>query len=105
MARADTLLLNATATGPSIASSLPLSGLATFHASGTVSSGTGSATINIEVSNDATNWLVHDTITLALSTSAASAGIEMSGALWAFVRANVVALSGTGASVTVTMGA
>lgn len=67
-------------------------------------SGTGavSATVDIEVSNDGVN--VVDTVagTIALSgTTSDSDGITVD-APWGFWRANVTAISGTGAAVTVT---
>lgn len=68
-------------------------------------SGTGavSATVAIEASNDNTNWLTMGTITLSGATSD-SDGFAAS-AKWDFLRANVTAISGTDAAVTVTMGA
>ena len=67
-------------------------------------SGTGavSATVNVEVSNDNTNWLVLGTITLSGTTSA-SDGFA-AGAPWPYTRARVTAISGTSAAVTVSMG-
>jgi len=75
----------------------------TFQATGDTTSGAGAATIAIEVSNNATNWLLHDTIALTLSTTPVSAGIEMD-APWTYVRGNVTAISGTGAAVSLYMG-
>lgn len=62
--------------------------------------GTGavSATVLIQVSNDATNWITLATITLS-GTNSATDGVAMSAA-WGFVRGNVTAISGTGAAVT-----
>jgi len=74
-----------------------------FQATGVTTAGAGSATVKIQVSNDETAWLDLGTITLTLSTSAASDGFSTI-APWAFVRANLTAISGTGASVTVSMG-
>lgn len=68
--------------------------------------GTGavSATVQIEVSNDGVGWLVDSVSTLSLSgTGIASAGFTSS-APWQFVRANITAISGTNARVTVTIG-
>jgi len=97
------LLLNAvTAPGSGIANHVDQCAR-TFQAVGATTAGSGSATIGIEVSNDATNWLTHDTITLTLSTTSATAGIEMD-APWAYVRGNVTAISGTGAAVSLFMG-
>ena len=70
---------------------------------GSASSGTGSTTVAVEVSNNNTDWLTHGTITLTLSTTKATAGIEMD-APWAYVRGNVTAISGTGAAVSLFMG-
>lgn len=96
------LLTDATATGPG--ASNPLAGPATVQATGLVSSATGQAVIDIEVSNNGLNWLPHDTITLTLSTTEASAGVEID-APWALIRANVTSISGAGARVSVFMGA
>lgn len=74
----------------------------TFQAAGTVSTSTGAATVKIQVSNDGTNWLDLGTITLTLGTVATADGFA-SYAAWAYVRANVTVISGTNASVTVTM--
>lgn len=77
---------------------------ATFQATVT---GTGvvTATVDIEVSNDGTNWLdtVAGTITLSGDTTH-SDGFTTTSAPWKYVRANVTAISGTGASVDVVMG-
>lgn len=83
----------------------------TFHAYGTTSTGTGSATIVIEVSNDASpvaaaaaaGWITAGTITLTLGTTRTDDGFSMS-AKWRNVRARLSALSGTDATVTVQMG-
>jgi hypothetical protein len=73
----------------------------TFQATVT---GTGAvtATVLIQVSNDGTNFLTLGTITLSGTTSA-SDGFA-SNAPWVHVRANVSAISGTSAAVTVVMG-
>lgn len=73
----------------------------TFQAS---VSGTGavSATVNIEVSNDNANFLFLDTIWLS-GTGSDSDGF-VSDAPWAYVRADLTAISGTGAEVDVIMG-
>lgn len=75
----------------------------TFQA---VVSGTGAvtATVTIEYSNDGVNALstVGGTITLS-GTTTASDGFT-SDAPWKYVRANVTAVSGTGATVQVYMG-
>lgn len=73
---------------------------------GTTSGGSGSATINIEVSNDGNQWVVAGTISLTLATTVTTTtntdGFSIN-AGWSFIRANVTAISGTGAAVTVTI--
>ena len=77
---------------------------ATFQA---IVSGTGavSATVDIEYSNDGVNALdtVGGTITLSGTTSHTD-GFTSQNAPWKYVRANVTAISGTGATVQVYMG-
>ncbi|WP_295541088.1 hypothetical protein [uncultured Pseudacidovorax sp.] len=76
----------------------------TFQASGTTSAGAGSATVQIQGSNGASGpWDVIGTITLTLSTTIASDSFT-SNDRYAYLRSNVTAISGTGASVNVTMG-
>lgn len=64
-------------------------------------SGTGAvtATVLIQCSNDGVNWLLLGTLTLT-GTTVASDGMA-SAAPWAFVRANLTAITGTAAKVTV----
>lgn len=73
-----------------------------FQAEGSTASGTGASDIVIEVSNDkdAVAWITMGTISLTLGTTVTTDGF---GNLipWKYVRANVSAISGTGASVTV----
>lgn len=96
------LLNNATATGAGTA--IPLrNSKVTFQATGATTASAGAATIAVEVSNDGRGWLVIGTITLTLSTTVATDGFAVD-AQWNFVRANVTAISGTGAAVTVTTG-
>lgn len=75
----------------------------TFQATVT---GTGAvtATVNIEVSLDGTNWCATPAGTITLSgTTTASDGFTTASS-WKYVRANVTAISGTGATVVVLMG-
>lgn len=67
--------------------------------------GTGpvSATVVIEASNDAIGFLPLGTITLS-GTTVASDGFVIT-SQWGMVRANVTSITGTGATVYVTMGA
>lgn len=96
------LLDQATTTGAgfSTASPAPHSAIQVY---GTTTSGTGSATVNVEVRNAGGPWMVAGTISLSLSTTATGDGFVMD-AGWHEVRANVTAISGTGATVSVTMG-
>lgn len=71
-------------------------------------SGAYSATVVIEASNDGTNALVTPIATITASgtaTTAASDGFTTGQAPWVWVRARVTAISGTGANVSVYMGA
>ena len=92
------LLSNATATGAGASAGPAGAGRKTFQA--TVA-GTGSvyATIDIEVSNDNSNWMTMGTITLSGTTSATDGFV--SDEPWAYHRANVTAISGTSATVNV----
>ncbi len=75
----------------------------TYQAAGATSASTGAATVKIQVSDDDSNWIDLATITLSLTTSSSSDGFATS-APWRYSRANVTAISGTGAAVTVWMG-
>lgn len=75
----------------------------TFQLYGTTSAGAGAAEVDIEVSNDNTNFIVLGTITLVLATTASSDGFAID-APWQYVRGNVKSISGTNATVTLTMG-
>jgi hypothetical protein len=97
-----TLLSAATATGAGPTAQ----GLAypkTYQASGTTSSGSGSATVAVQCSNDGTNWDTLGTITLTLSTTTSSNSFASDDRCFR-LRGNVTAISGTGAAVTLTMG-
>lgn len=74
----------------------------TFQANGTTTAGAGSATVKVQVSNNNVDWIDAGTITLTLATTSSSDGFA-SDAAWAHVRGNVTAISGTGASITLTM--
>lgn len=65
---------------------------------GAVSSSTGSATIDIEVSNDGSTYITACTITLSLTTTTSADGCGIA-IPWIYVRMNVTAISGTGAAV------
>lgn len=75
----------------------------TFHASGTTTAGTGAATVVVKGPMNGASWDTLGTITLTLGTTATSDGFT-SDDRYALVRADVTAISGTNASVSVTMG-
>jgi hypothetical protein len=77
-------------------------GYRSFQAIGNTSASTGAATVVIQVSNDGTNYITLGTITLSLTTSASSDGFAAANS-WEYYRANLTAVSGTNATVTVTM--
>lgn len=70
----------------------------TFQAFGSTTAGAGAAAINVEVSNDNTNWIVSATINLTLGTTVTTDGVAKS-ENWKYVRGNVTAISGTGAAI------
>jgi hypothetical protein len=74
----------------------------TFQAVGSTTAGSGAATVIIQVSNDGVNYLTMGTITLTLGTSETTDGFAVINN-WNFYRANLSAVSGTGAAVSVYM--
>ena len=97
-----TLLDAADATGES-GSHTPRGRKATFQAVGSTTAGAGTATVKVQVSNDEEIWLDAASIALTLATIESSDGFTLD-APWKFVRANLTALTGTGAEVSVFMG-
>lgn len=75
--------------------------LSSYHAR-VVGTGSVSATVLIEVSNDGSNWLTLGTIVLSGTTSDQDG--FAANAAWVWVRARCTAISGTGAALTVKMG-
>lgn len=76
----------------------------TFEAYGSTSSGSGAATIIVEVRNsEFSDWHTMATISLTLGTTVSGDGFSSSAA-WRYVRMRLSALSGTGASVSANMG-
>lgn len=73
-----------------------------FQAVGNTTSSTGAATVLIQVSDDGTNYLTLGTITLTLGTASTSDGFSVIND-WNFYRANLTAITGTGANVSVYM--
>jgi hypothetical protein len=105
---AQILLSNATATGageawhPRATAALATYTYHSFQAVGSTSASTGAATILIQVSNDGVNYITMGTITLVLGTSATSDGFAVANS-YEYYRANLSAISGTNAKVTVYM--
>lgn len=79
-------------------------GRCTFQAVANGSSGAYSATVVVQVSNDATNWETLGTISLSGTATTADSDGFAADAPWLYVRGNVTAISGTGATATLTMG-
>lgn len=109
MANSVVLLSGATATGYSEVME-PVAKNRTFQAQGSTGSGTGAATIIIQVSNlpsPATgtdvDWITLATITLTLGTTKTTDGFATD-APWRHARAKLSAISGTGATVSAWMG-
>jgi len=96
-----TLLSSVTSTGAGSSKAPVIDASKTFQA---IVSGTGavSATVAVEVSNDNVNFLTLGTITLSGTTTATDGFASF--ATWSYVRGNVTAISGTGATVTLAMG-
>jgi hypothetical protein len=96
------LILNgATSVGAGSSGSMPAGGIVIVEAYGTTSSGTGSAIIQIQVSNNGTTWQTAGTINLNLKNTRTSDTFTMddSWSSWTYLRANLASISGTGASV------
>lgn len=100
MTQAVNILLNATAPGAGASKPLNAKDLTFFG----VVAGTGAltGTVLIQVSNDNVNWLTLGTINLS-GTTVAQDGFASS-ANWTFFRANVTAITGTGATINVFAG-
>lgn len=71
---------------------------------GVAGSGAVTATVQIEVSNDGTNFLYDAYSTYSLSGTTSAYVGDVMDANWQFIRANVTAISGTSAAVTVIIG-
>lgn len=100
-------LLNAVTAAPSTGDAADSTGMQAHRSYQAAVAGTGAvtATVIIEGSNEGVpvNYLTLATITLSGTTSASDGFVGT--AAWASVRARLTAISGTGAAVTVTMGA
>lgn len=97
-----TLLNGVTATGAGQWMQLP-GGAKTFHGHMTVTSGAGTATVAIEGTNN-TGWIAQNLATLSL-TDTADQSFTSNYASYLYYRANLTALTGTGAAVTANVGA
>ncbi len=97
------LITNKTTTGATDAAQ-PLGLHRTFHGFGNVTASTGAAEIEVQVSNDGTNWIIADTLALVLGTTVTSDSYENLYA-WKYVRGSVKSISGTNAKVSLIMGA
>ena len=77
----------------------------TVQVKGSTTSGTGAATVVVEVSNNAAwPFLTAGTLSLTLGTTATSDGLVIN-ADWLLVRVRISAISGTGAKVSANVGA
>lgn len=103
--RLGLLLENATTTGPGGAAGPAPKGVKTLHAY-LIGTGAVSATVKVEVSNFnpavvASSWVTAATFTLSGTTVATDAA-TLEGP-YGYYRANVTAISGTGATVSVSV--
>jgi len=71
---------------------------------GLTGSGALTATVQIEVSNDGTNFMYDGYSTYSLSGTGSAYTGDVMDANWQYIRANVTAISGTSAAVTVIIG-
>lgn len=76
----------------------------TFHVVVTTQSGNGSATVQPIVSNDGQNWSAYGSAIVVASGASPAQEIGNGSQPWEHYSAYVTAISGTGASVTCTMG-
>lgn len=78
----------------------------TFHAIGHTTAGVGTATVDVQASNDpnedANTWITIGTMALTLGTTKVTDGFA-SDAPWRKIRGKVTNLTGTGATVTLLM--
>lgn len=110
---ADTKQIITNITGAGITTAAPTNGAAfkmegydinrTFQAT-VAGTGAVTATVVFQVSNDQVGWLDDASSTVTLSGTTTASGGFTSNAAWAYVRARVTAISGTGATVTCTVG-
>lgn len=75
----------------------------TFQAVGKTSSGAGTGTVAVEVSNNGVDWLTFGTINISFSTTSGTDGLVID-APWGYVRAKCTNIGGTNARINVLMG-
>jgi hypothetical protein len=109
VASAQSVMLKAvTATGPGTAVTGKTPGFKTYQVSCATTSGSGSASVAVEGSNEvaspdaSTNWDTIVTITLVCGVASKSDG-QTSGDQYRWVRGNVKRLSGTGTNASLIM--
>lgn len=102
-ARTHYLLTDATSVAAGSAIQ-PIALYKSFHALGNVTAATGASTIDVEVSNDCVNYFNAGTLSLTLGTTVTSTALNISSP-YKCVRGNVKTISGTGAKVSLIMGA
>jgi hypothetical protein len=87
--------------GAGASTSIGEGGIVIIEAYGTTTTGTGSAIIEIQVSNNNSVWQTAGTINLNLGITQTSEkfAMDQSWLGWLYVRAKLVSISGTGASV------
>lgn len=104
MANIHDLTVNQTTTGVQKTVSLGQWGVGskTFQSVGSTTAATGSATIAIEGSNNGVNWISLGNVNLTLGVTPTSQSLVYAYP-WGYYRANVTAISGTGAKVSVFM--
>ena len=88
---------------PAVSARQASAGQKTFQAVCQTSSGTGTAVISVEGSNNAVNFDPIGTVTLTLSATSASDSFT-SNDRYDLIRGNVTTLTGTGASCSLSMG-
>lgn len=81
----------------------PLCVTKTIQGIGNTTAGAGATTIEIQVSNDGTNYFVDDTLSITLATTVAS-DTYVSLYPYKYIRGNVATISGTGAKVSLIIG-
>lgn len=100
-----TLLDSVTATATS--SSIELKGAKkTFQLIGATSTGTGTAAAEIQVSNDDSNWITLDTLSITTSATAAETETDYYSldAPWKYTRGVLNVITGTGATISLVSG-